>query len=162
MERLTVRNSDGSVSQKTKMNWRAAMEKLAAYEDTGLEPGEIEAVAGMASENCAKTAAAIDRLLADEKIAETRADRIRAMSDEALADLIEKFAYSGETPWCDAFAKEFCDNCPETVVKVNGYSNLLRLHECDFVDGKCPHGVNIMWWLQQPAAYGDTGNGVMA
>lgn len=59
--------------------------KLAAYEDTGLEPGEIEAVAGLASENCAKTAAAIDRLLADEKIVKTRGDRIRAMPDEELA-----------------------------------------------------------------------------
>lgn len=59
--------------------------KLAAYEDTGLEPGEIEAVAGVASENCAKTAAAIDRLLADEKIVKTRGDRFRAMPDEELA-----------------------------------------------------------------------------
>lgn len=46
MERLTIRNSDGSVSQPTNLNWAAALEKLAAYEDTGLEPGEIEAVAG--------------------------------------------------------------------------------------------------------------------
>lgn len=162
MERLTVRNSDGSVSRPTGLDWDAVLEKLAAYEDTGLEPGEIEAVAGMASENCAKTAAAIDRLLADEKIAETRADRIRAMSDDELAGFIEKLAYSRETPWSVAFGKEFCDNCPAMEIKVEGYSNLLRLHECDFVDGECPHGVNIMWWLQQPAAYGDTGNGVMA
>lgn len=81
----------------------------------------------------------------------TNADRIRTMSDEELAGLIEKFAYGGETPWCDAFTKEFCDNCPETEAKVEGYSNLLRLHECDFEDGKCPHGGDIMWWLQQPA-----------
>lgn len=97
-----------------------------------------------------------------KKRVRTNADRIRAMSDEELADLIEKFAYSGETPWCDAFTKEFCDNCPETVVKVEGFSNLQYLHECDFSDGECPHGSDIMWWLQQPAAYGDTGNGVMA
>lgn len=64
---------------------KKAFDKLAAYEDTGLEPGEIEAVAGLASENCAKTAAAIDRLLADEKIVKTRGDRIRAMPDEELA-----------------------------------------------------------------------------
>lgn len=61
------------------------VDRLGAYEDTGLEPGEIEAVAGLASENCAKTAAAIDRLLADEKIVKTRGDRIRAMPDEELA-----------------------------------------------------------------------------
>ena len=38
MERLTIRNSDGSVSQPTGLNWAAALERLAAYEDTGLEP----------------------------------------------------------------------------------------------------------------------------
>lgn len=42
MERLTIRNSDGSVSQPTDLKWAEALEKLAAYEDTGLEPEEIE------------------------------------------------------------------------------------------------------------------------
>lgn len=37
MERLTVRNSDGSVSRPTGLDWDAVLEKLAAYEDTGLE-----------------------------------------------------------------------------------------------------------------------------
>ena len=32
MERLTIRNSDGSVSQPTGLNWAAALERLAAYE----------------------------------------------------------------------------------------------------------------------------------
>ena len=36
--RLTMRNSDGSVSQPLNLNWAAALERLAAYEDTGLEP----------------------------------------------------------------------------------------------------------------------------
>ena len=67
------------------VNPQKAFDRLAAYEDTGLEPGEIEAVARLASENCAKTAAAIDRLLADEKIVKTRGDRVRAMPDEELA-----------------------------------------------------------------------------
>lgn len=26
----------------------------------------------------------------------------------------------------------------------------MDLHECDFTDGKCPHGSDIVWWLQQP------------
>lgn len=30
MERLTIRNSDGSVSQPTGLNWAAALERLAA------------------------------------------------------------------------------------------------------------------------------------
>lgn len=42
MDRLTMRNSDGSVSQPLNLNWAAALERLAAYEDTGLEPEEIE------------------------------------------------------------------------------------------------------------------------
>lgn len=31
--RLTIRNSDGTVSQPMNLNWSAALEKLAAYED---------------------------------------------------------------------------------------------------------------------------------
>ena len=41
MERLTIRNSDGSVSQPTGLNWAEALDRLAAYEDTGLEPEEV-------------------------------------------------------------------------------------------------------------------------
>ena len=33
MERLTIRNSDGSVSQPTDLRWADALEKLAAFED---------------------------------------------------------------------------------------------------------------------------------
>ena len=44
MERLTIRNSDGSVSQPTGLNWSEALERLAAYEDTGLEPESVEAI----------------------------------------------------------------------------------------------------------------------
>lgn len=41
MERLTIRNSDGSVSQPMNLRWRDALAKLAAYEDTGLEPEQV-------------------------------------------------------------------------------------------------------------------------
>ena len=44
-----------------------AVDRLAAYEDTGLEPEEITAIIGLASENCAKTADKIDQLLSDDK-----------------------------------------------------------------------------------------------
>ena len=43
-----------------------ALGRLAAYESTGLEPEESQEIAGMASENCAKTADAIDKLLQDD------------------------------------------------------------------------------------------------
>lgn len=41
MNRLTMRKADGSVSQPMNLDWGAVLERLAAYEDTGLEPGEI-------------------------------------------------------------------------------------------------------------------------
>lgn len=41
MERLTIRNSDGTVSQPTTTSIEALFYRLAAYEDTGLEPEEI-------------------------------------------------------------------------------------------------------------------------
>ena len=42
MERMTIRNSDGSVSQPTDLKWAEALDRLAAYEDTGLEPEQCE------------------------------------------------------------------------------------------------------------------------
>lgn len=42
-------------------------DRLAAYEDTGLEPEEVNVTAGLASENCAKVADKIDQLLSDDK-----------------------------------------------------------------------------------------------
>ena len=41
MKRLTIRNSDGSVSQPVDMKWSEALERLAAYEDMELEPEEL-------------------------------------------------------------------------------------------------------------------------
>lgn len=44
MERLTIRNSDGSVSQPTDWKWAEALDCLADYEDTGLTPGEVKSM----------------------------------------------------------------------------------------------------------------------
>lgn len=41
MERLTIRNSDGSVSQPTSTNYADVFVKLAAYEDICPDPEEI-------------------------------------------------------------------------------------------------------------------------
>lgn len=41
MERLTIRNSDGTVSQPTGTTVEAVFYRLAAYEDTNREPAEI-------------------------------------------------------------------------------------------------------------------------
>ena len=54
------------ISLNSSEKWKKVLSRLAAYEDTGLEPEEIQAIAGLASENCAKTADAIDKLLQDD------------------------------------------------------------------------------------------------
>ena len=41
MERLTIRNSDGTVSQPTSTTVEAVFYRLADYEDTNREPDEI-------------------------------------------------------------------------------------------------------------------------
>ena len=50
MERMTIRNSDGSVSQLTDLKLAEALGKLADYEDNGLTPAEVHS---MSSEWCA-------------------------------------------------------------------------------------------------------------
>ena len=44
MKRLTIRNSDGSVSQPTNSTFEKVFIRLAEYEDTGLEPVEIKSL----------------------------------------------------------------------------------------------------------------------
>ncbi len=44
MERLTMRNSDGSVSQPTRTSVEAVFYRLADYEDIGLTPEEIRSL----------------------------------------------------------------------------------------------------------------------
>lgn len=52
MERMTIRNSDGSVSQPTDLKWAEALDRLAAYEDTGLTPAEVSAIVKEWSDLC--------------------------------------------------------------------------------------------------------------
>lgn len=85
----------------------------------------------------------------------TNADRIRAMSDEELAEFLSSIAYGRETPWSEPFAEKFCKSCPTTTFTCEAYHHPMELHECDFSDGKCPHGSDIIWWLQQPAEEDD-------
>ena len=68
MERLTEIREGGAWARKLWSSETIAvcLDRLAAYEDNGLEPEEIKVIAGLASENCAKTADAIDKLLQDD------------------------------------------------------------------------------------------------
>ena len=80
----------------------------------------------------------------------TNADRIRAMRYVELAEFLSSIAYGRETPWSEPFARRMCDSC-QTVHGTYESGIEDDFHECDFVDGKCPHGSDIVWWLQQPA-----------
>lgn len=103
-------------------------EDLAAYRATGLTPEEIGVVRSMPVSN---------------------ADRIRSMSDEELKSFLVRIGYGRETPWCDPFAEKFCRNCPTVHCEYESGAQD-DLHECDFTDGDCPHGSDIVWWLKQP------------
>ena len=80
----------------------------------------------------------------------TNADRINAMTIEEKAEFLSSIAYGRETPWSEPFARRMCDSC-QTVHGTYESGIEDDFHECDFVDGKCPHGSAIVWWLQQPA-----------
>ena len=84
---------------------------------------------------------------------QTNADRLDAMSTEERAQFLYSIAYSGETPWSKPFYERFCKGCPAPEYTLDD-GRKLCLHECDFKDGKCPHGTDIVWWLQQPAEEG--------
>ena len=53
MKRMTIRNSDWTVSQPTNLNWENVLYRLAAYEDSGLEPKDIISAVDMAKIACA-------------------------------------------------------------------------------------------------------------
>lgn len=115
MERLTYWNEEYGCWSYHGPSGEAA-KRLAAYEDTGLEPEEIFSAVDMAKIACAlhelnvyKELGSIDclRKLAGgpgETSTITNGGKIRAMSDEELAAVIVK-AYSGGEDlsllWCD-------------------------------------------------------------
>ena len=84
----------------------------------------------------------------------TNADRIRKMTDAELAEFISQVELGRLDPWAEQFNTIFCEKCPVEMIELDGCYKGFRLRECDFVDGVCPHGDEIMWWLQQPAEVG--------
>ena len=80
----------------------------------------------------------------------TNADRIRAMSDEELVKFLNRIAFGRETPWADPFAQTFCDKCPPIKATVVETGKEIEICECEFADGKCPHGDDVLWWLKEP------------
>lgn len=84
----------------------------------------------------------------------TNADILGTMTIEEKAEFLSSISYAGKTPWCDAFEAKFCKSCPTETCTIEGHNHPMELHECDFTGGKCPHGSDIVWWLQQPVEEG--------
>jgi len=86
-------------------------------------------------------------------------------SPEVLAEFINKVAYCGETIWSKPFYNMFCKICPTVHVKYDVIEDMngkvIRKFEdgekgseddlkpCEFSDGFCPNGDEIIWWLDQ-------------
>ena len=102
------------------------------------------------SEQMQKLADRYEKATGKKFCGKTNAQKIRGMSDEELAEFLSSITYGRETPWNEPFARRLCDSCPT----VHGtYESGIEddFHECDFLDGECPHGGAIVWWLKQPA-----------
>ena len=80
----------------------------------------------------------------------TNADRIQSMTLEELHALLVTVAFD-ESPWDKLFLRECCAKCEPTTGTIVETGQEVKLYECDFTDGKCPHGDAIMWWLLHPA-----------
>ena len=68
--------------------------------------------------------------------ASTNAARIRAMTDDELADFLHEVGVA-EPPWDKAFSRTFCNSCKACEQTI------------DLID--CPHGRPVDWWLKQAA-----------
>lgn len=85
----------------------------------------------------------------------TNFDRITKMSAEELGEFLKEIAASGKAPWDESFIKRFCESCPTEEATIIETGQKLKLRECDFSDGVCPHGDDVMWWLNQPVKEGE-------
>lgn len=79
---------------------------------------------------------------------QTVEEYLRIAPREELIAFLNDFCVETHT---GPFGKAFCKKCPTTEGKVEGKLIPLKLHECDFIDGVCPYGDSLEWWLNQPA-----------
>ena len=70
------------------------------------------------------------------------------MTADELADFLSKIAYARYTPWSKQFSDKFCKTCKRITGTLEDGSQI-ELTECDFSDGVCPHGGDLVWWLNQ-------------
>lgn len=76
-------------------------------------------------------------------------EKIQCANKQELAAILEKFTYGRYDPWSSEFHNKFCKTCPTITEQIMGYGKELSFHECDYVDGVCPNGDMIEWWLEQ-------------
>ena len=79
----------------------------------------------------------------------TNQEYIQTATKEKLSKFLEKIVCRGDPPWQKEFYEKFCKTCPEIRGKIEGCGKEYSFHECDFVDGKCPRGADIDWWMDQ-------------
>ena len=78
MERLTYRDKDGMAMMKERGGWKSGgIERLAAYEDTGLEPEEIERIVDAYGRGHTLRTESAERL---EIVREIKTDRLRELA----------------------------------------------------------------------------------
>lgn len=79
----------------------------------------------------------------------TNEEIIKSMTSAELRDFIESLSFGRETPWSESFEKACCSKCPVTHATIVETGQEYDFRECDFVDGVCPYGDSIEWWLKQ-------------
>ena len=78
MERLTYRDKDGMAMMKERGGWKSGgIDRLAAYEDTGLEPEEIERIVDAYGRGHTLRTESAERL---EIVREIKTDRLRELA----------------------------------------------------------------------------------
>jgi len=77
MKRLTIRNSDRTISQPTDLKWAEALERLAEYEDTDLTPEEISRILDAYGRGMTLRAEVAERM---EIVRDIATDRLRELA----------------------------------------------------------------------------------
>lgn len=78
----------------------------------------------------------------------TNLQRIKTYSAQEMELFLLSLAYDGSNPWDKAFGDKFCKKCVPYNCKTEDGRDV-EVFECEFSDGKCPHGSEVSWWLEQ-------------
>lgn len=124
MERLTIRNSDGSVSQPTDLKWAEALDRLAAYEDMGLT-----------SEQCENAKAIIESVFSDDTSkAERILELLKADKDGRLVVLPCKVG-DGLWTFCSYPVEQVYSFTVTDISTLNGRT-MLNTSRCGVIDAR--------------------------